>query len=329
MLEYLPTDSPCTSAQEHPAVRAWHALGPRGIAPAAIETLKHTRKSAVFRLWGAGPDGSAVIAKRCRRATGAVERTLYEEVLPRLPVPTLRFYGGRDDSDAECCWLFLEDAGGEEYSPENETYCTAASQWLARVHTAPLDAGLVERLPDQGPACYREHLRLARARIVKNISNPSLRAEDVAELETILSESDAITTSWSRLEACCDGMPRGLVHGDFVPKNLGVRAGSAGPVLLPFDWEVAGWGVPAADLAECPDLRAYGALVGPYWPHVTFEELRRLAGCGRVFRLVAAISWASWGLAYPAVEKAMKNLRCYAADLAELVPALESGRLGL
>src|SRR2546426_8285305 len=75
---------------EHPAVYAWSQLGPDRLEPDGVEVLKRKPKSSVYRLTGVGPDGSSIIAKRGRAETARVERMIYEEVLPRLPVPALR-----------------------------------------------------------------------------------------------------------------------------------------------------------------------------------------------------------------------------------------------
>src|SRR5207247_4010413 len=94
----------------HPAVHAWRQLyphsEPRRIAPLRVRQ----RKNKVYRLEGAGWAGTAVIAKRTRKADALIERTVYEEILPRHPVPSPRHHGSLEDPDAEYCWLFLEDA---------------------------------------------------------------------------------------------------------------------------------------------------------------------------------------------------------------------------
>jgi hypothetical protein len=51
---------------------------------------------------------------------------------------------------------------------------------------------------------------------------------------------------WGHLEH----LPRTLIHNDFNPRNMGLRAGSSGPVLCAYDWELATVGVPQHDLAE-------------------------------------------------------------------------------
>src|SRR5881296_3926597 len=107
---------------EHRAVRAWAALDPDRVVPESIEVLKFKRlesKSAVYRLNGVAPDGSAIVAKLCLAVTATVERIIYEEFLPRLPLPALRYYGHVQGPGGESCWLFLEDAGGLEYSPRD------------------------------------------------------------------------------------------------------------------------------------------------------------------------------------------------------------------
>ena len=67
--------------------------------PAAIEVLQRNKKATVYRLTALAPDGSDVIAKRARRITLAVERVIYERILPHVPVPSLCCYGYVDDPD--------------------------------------------------------------------------------------------------------------------------------------------------------------------------------------------------------------------------------------
>src|SRR3990172_6727851 len=76
------------------------------------------------------------------------------------------------------------------------------------------------------------------------------------------------------------------------------------------DWETAGWGVPAADLAPCSgvppapqmDMTLYGSMVRECWPSLDTQAIQRLATVGRLFRRLAAIHWASVSLAYEYVE---------------------------
>ena len=95
--------------QEHRAVKAWRKLQTEWFETDHIEILKLKSKSAVYRLGGAGPDGSAVIAKRCRTATAVVEQAIYDQFLTRMPLPALRCYGLVVEPESDSCWLFVED----------------------------------------------------------------------------------------------------------------------------------------------------------------------------------------------------------------------------
>jgi hypothetical protein len=106
-----------TDLLEHRAVKAWRRLLPGRVEPESIEILRESkRKSAVYRLEGIGPRGSTVIAKRCPTATALIERTVYEEILPHLPLSAPYYYGFIKEDD-KSDWLFLEDVGREQFSP--------------------------------------------------------------------------------------------------------------------------------------------------------------------------------------------------------------------
>src|SRR5438034_672475 len=114
---------------EHRAVKAWGQINPKRVEPDGIEILKLKNKSAVYRLGGVGPDGSAVIAKRCRAATAEIERMIHEEFLSHLPLPALRCYGFLPEPNGEYCWLFLEEAAGVAYSPLTAEHIALAGRW--------------------------------------------------------------------------------------------------------------------------------------------------------------------------------------------------------
>jgi len=300
---------------KHPAVRAWNVLRPECRAPESIAILKQEIKSAIYRLDGVGPGGAAVVAKRCLTATALTELAIYEEVLPHLPMPSLRCHGFVADQDSRFRWLFVEDAGEEPFSPLQAGHRALAASWLGLLHTSAATVPAAARLPDRGPGHYLEHLRLARDDILRNFGNPALTAGHRATLKSILSEFDSLEPGWDRIEGLCDGMPRTLVHGDLNEKNIRIRATPAGAVLLPFDWETAGWGVPAADLVKCPDTVLYGSLVREHWPTVRHEEVQRMANAGTIFRSIAAIHWETPHLDYEWVEWPVRRMRGYRTKL--------------
>jgi hypothetical protein len=312
---------------DHRAVQAWRQLQPASPAPQQIEILKLKTKSAVYRLAGVGPGGSAVVAKRCRAATAAVERAIYDEFLAGLPLPVLGCYGFVPEPASDFGWLFVQDAGKHAYSPAHGQHRALAARWLGTIHRAQLAAEFQARLPDRGPGHYLQLLRSARTAMLEHVDNPVLFADEAALLRTVVAQCDLIEARWGELGKFFEGWPRTLVHGDFVIKNLKLRNGAADPALLVYDWEMAGWGVPATDLAQSlgtcasPDLETYCAVLNqetslkskaqglksspsdagrsvsdfrlqtPDFGPATIRDLRRLADYGRLLRLVDKIFW--------------------------------------
>ena len=339
-----PTEIICTNLLEHPAVRAWGKLLPGRIEPKGIEIIGEQKKSAVYRLAGVGSGGSTVIAKRCQTATALIERTIYEEVLPHLSIPALHCYGFTQE-DNKFYWLFLEDAGREEYSPLIEEHRALAAQWLGLMHTAVACVAPADHLPDRGPGHYLEHLRSGCDKILRSFANPTLKADDLVVLENIISQCEALESCWSQVEGFCAGLPRTFVHGDFTRKNLRVRTGRAGIALLHFDWEMAGWGVPAADLAQSarlgredfaaksggfaasPDMATYWSVVREHWPSLDLQTIQQLANCGSIFRCLAAINWSAQSLVYKkGVKWVVGDMRIYQAELSAAIQAATWGQ---
>jgi hypothetical protein len=312
-----------TDLLEHPAVTAWRQLYPETAAPDAVEALKEKNKSASYRLAGVGPEHSAVIAKRCLIETARVERIIYEQVLPSLPMPALRYYGCLEERDSRFLWLFLQDAGKEPYSLSDAEHTSLASRWLGLMHTSGLHIAAAAGLPERGPRHYAEHLGRARNTIQRNLNNRVLSAEDVTALQRILALCDSVESQWPALERLSEGIPATFVHGDFSEKNLRVRRTSDELVLLPFDWETAGWGVPVADLVKCPDLSLYQTVVGVHWPALAVKDLQRLARVGIVFRSLAGLQWESLYLQYEWAGHHVSNLLAFETRLNNALRALE------
>jgi hypothetical protein len=310
-IEVLPTN-----LLAHPAVQAWHELRPSRVEPEYIETLRAGKKSAVYRLHGVGLAGAPVVAKRCATAIGLIERTIYEDVLPHVRVTALHYYGFVADAAGQHCWLFLEDTRGVVYSRENAEHRALVGQWLGRMHTGAAQVAAAARLSDGGPSRYLEHLHGARETIRQNLHHPALSADDVALLKAIIGQCDVLEERWQLIEQCCASMPRTLVHGDLGPRNAHVRTDAEGMHLYPIDWEMAGWGVPAADITR-GDVTAYWSVVRDTWPNLDVNDIQRLANVGQIFRRLAAIRWESLSLVSPRVDWSIVLLQSYHAGLTD------------
>jgi hypothetical protein len=318
---------------EHLAVRVWNQLQPERVEPESIEILKKRRKSTVYRLKGVGPDGAAVIAKRSWLAKALVERTIHEEILPHVPIPALSYYGFVVEEGGEHGWLFLADAVGEEYSPYIAAHRALTARWLGLIHTSAVGVAAAARLPDRGPDYYLECLRSAHDKILRNLTNPALTADDLTVLKTVVGQCEVVVSHWSQIEQLCARLPRTLIHGDFAPKNMRVRTGRAPLALLPFDWGSAGWGSIAPDLVQSgisannfwasPDLAVYCSMVRESWPYLDVQDIQPLAIFGKMFRCLVCINLDAESLGTEWVEKCMWNMRSYAAEMADAIQAAE------
>src|SRR5438874_9418863 len=315
-----------SNLKSHPAVRAWCELYPHA-APVSITPLRvRKRKSNVYRLDGVGQAGSAVIAKRCRTAVAQVERTVYEDILAGLTVPSLRYYGFVDEPDSASGWLFMEEASGPEYSNLLPEHRARAGRWLGSLHAAAAGAAAGERLPDGGPGRYLERVRTLRDTFRRHVNNPVLLPEDVAFLEGLLARLDDLGARWHLLEDVCHGVPPTLVHGDFNGRNIRLRTVGEEATITVFDWEDAGWGVPAVDLAQQLtvssgqlsanlDIPTYWSAGREHRPELSSEGCWRLAYCGTVFRTLSAMSWIADDLANDWAHASLRDMRLYAAEL--------------
>jgi Phosphotransferase enzyme family len=314
------------ATSKHAAAHAWATLTGR-TGKGKVEELKVTKKSSVYRLHGAGPDGSAVVAKRRRNPGATDEAEFYERVLPRLAVPRTRYYGRVDDEDG-CFWLFLGDAGDRMYRPRRSEHRAMAARWLGHLHASGASDGLESLLRSRGPQYYAKHLRAGRHRVEVGMANTALSSEDRAVLETLLQQCDLIESRWQDVVRSCEGFPRTVVHGDFVGKNVRLLGSGGSEVMIALDWETAGWGSPAPDLAHLTlhdgraVLEAYRETVRDRWPDLLLEDVLSCATVGMIFRLAASVSWASRGLAYEWVRRPMGCLRSYRNSLADAMARL-------
>src|SRR5436309_2425054 len=255
----------------HPAVQAWQRLNPERVVPDRITPAKFKPNKprpnlTVYRLEGIGADGAAVIAKRCTRESGRIERTVYERVLPQVPLAGPRYYGTVDGPpEDDVCWLFIGEIAGEKYDMLCPEHRVAAARWLGILHTEARFAAAHAGLPDAGPSRYRAQMRATRDLIRDHVDNPAFGGADVAFLDGLVARFEALDEEWDQLERASNGLPSSLIHGDFNAKNLRVLESAQGVHIGAFDWEDAGRAVPGIDLAQAVDpscrIAANGRLI--------------------------------------------------------------------
>jgi hypothetical protein len=311
MLDRKEADGPAL-IDNHPATRAWCKLANREIRPDNIEILQEdarrpddlyrpAEKASVYRLIGVCPDGANVIAKKCHSAAASCEWSIYSNILRHLPVSMLQYYGLVADENEKFCWLLLEDAGEDQYIAELEEHRILAGHWLGMMNISASQIDAAARLPHMGSRFYLERLIASRQTIHEVVGTWDLARSDAAVLQAVICHCDVLEKQWGGIEEFCKHMPQTLVHGDLAFQNARVRCGPAGQRLLIMDWDGAGWGIPAVDLAQfvgvslSPDLHSYHSAVCSGWPGLRFVDIENLAAFGQLFRLINSLVWANWG----------------------------------
>ena len=163
------------------------------------------------------------------------------------------------------------------------------------------------RLPDRGMDHYFAGLRESSGVLGEHSDDPTLAPTEASTLHHLAVLLEEVQACWSKLEAICSELPRTLVHGDLVRKNLRVGVAGKSTGVVAFDWEKAGWGPPAVDLARsvASERFAANACLDTYRstsrPAVllTREQVERQALAGTVLRCLTAIHWTSQSLGPP------------------------------
>ncbi len=325
----------------HPAFLAWLRVDADGAEPDRIEVLKEKARSSVYRLVGVGQGRSSVIAKRQCRREGEIERLMYAETLPRLGVSVAGYHGFTEEaatSGGRFSWLFVEDLGNGQFSPGDDKQRRLVAGWLAEFHSAAADTrpDVVDRVIDRGPDKYAGHLRSIRRTVARLFATIPLEAKDKTVLGDVVSFCDRVEAHWDRVERFCRRMPRTLVHGDCLEKNLHIKKAGDHAVIVPIDWASVGWGLPGADLGQSalampdspqtePDHATYLAGVRQRWPDLDLDDIRRMATLGKLFWCVYVIDVAVEKLTYPRanVDRLIGSLRVYETVAADSVPSVE------
>ena len=148
-------------------------------------------------------------------------------------------------------------------------------------------------------------------------------ADDVSDIEMLVVTSDPL-----ELEECFEGAPATLVHGDFRPKNVHLRTIDSGACVFVLDWETAGWGPPAVDLAPARgsfsarhvDIETYVSIAHGSWANLDSQMIGRLVAAGTIFRRLAATDWASSLLGFDVdVSRDVGRLGVYRSEMLEAI----------
>lgn len=323
------TDS--LEAEEHPATKAWLNISRATCLPTAVLMLKgkekrlyrKPKKRCVCRLLGAGPGGSSIIAKLTKTETAELEASIYRDILSHALETQIKCYGTVPE-DNEMSWLFIEDVGDGSFRLQNHTHRGLASKWLARLHSRVAQFEETKILPDRGPGYYLEQLHQGFTNIENELSTPHILEPDRVVLCEILDLQKHLLKNWEGIESFCAQMPKTLVHGDFVNKNIRLRsyADREYPSILVYDWETSGLASPAADLCKI-DLTVYLNSIEGELRQLSLAELNRLQIIGKIFKMLSAIWWSSIDIKFEYKENPLCRMPIYRNTLSLMLEELE------
>jgi hydroxymethylglutaryl-CoA reductase (NADPH) len=184
------------------------------------------------------------------------ELGLYRDADERVRDVMPRLYGTCEDSAREAYVIVMEDLGPDivlkdsvnERAVWSERHVDAALRGIAGVHGAWLDrVDELEQQPWLGRfLTSRTMLEMEDLWLALAEHNATEYPEWIDEFTLIRMKKsiEEIGEWWPELEAG----PRTLVHNDFNPRNIALRAD--GLQLVAYDWELATIHVPQRDLAE-------------------------------------------------------------------------------
>lgn len=256
-----------------------------------------------------GLDPTARLAKPLFLHAAEREPLVYEQLLPRGPAGPPLFQGV--ERDGEQVHLFIEQIDGRPLSEVGErALWEEAARWLGSFHATfagTFDLVAEGRLLEHDADFHRFWLCRARSFVDSGSTG-------AAALEWLDGRHEQVVEALS-------AMDRTLLHGEFYAANVLVAEDRAPTRVAAVDWELAGPGPGALDLA---------ALVCG-WPEADREAMRRAYGVGYgrelaareldLARLQVAVQWLGW--APPEWEPPPGQRRDWAGEAIEIAETLE------
>lgn len=227
----------------------------------------------------------------------------YRSILARLDLGTPAFYGALVEPERDRFWLFIERVDAIALWQEGDFEAwEETARWLARLH-------------ERARARERTHL-LSRDR--------AFLALWLERAKAILGSRLArrVATAHSRAVDRLARLPETFIHGEFYPSNVLVQRRAGNVRIAPVDWEMAGVGPAALDVAALVGGRwsppEADALVEAYLSALTApppgDDFRRDLDCAR---LCLAVQWLGWSPAWRPPPESAHDWLAEALALAE------------
>jgi aminoglycoside phosphotransferase (APT) family kinase protein len=169
----------------------------------------------------------------------AREIEVYEKILNRARCGAARCHGAVNSPELERHWLFLERVEGRLlWQTGDLSEWDAAARWLAEFHQgfARKKFASVKTLLAYDEQFFGVWIERAEKFLKKR---NDVQCRKFARL----------SKNYARVAGRLAALPQNFIHGEFYASNVIVRDGSAPKTICPIDWELAGVGPTALDLA--------------------------------------------------------------------------------
>jgi hypothetical protein len=216
------------------------------------------------------------------------EAIVYREVVSRIDLPSVRWYGNYHDPVSRRTWLILQFVENGRRLSKSAMPLAAGASWIGRFHSATRSLRPAADLTRYDTEYYagwaRRTLEFAEQ---ARADQPWLRGVCYA-----FEELSVELSAWQPT----------IVHGEYYAKNILVDDG----VVRPIDWESAAFGQGEVDIASLtefwkPDVvkACEDAYVEARWPDGEPAGFRRMLGLARLyvhFRWLAVVTaWTGAG----------------------------------
>jgi hypothetical protein len=262
----------------------------------------------------AGLSASAAVAKPPRALDPRREIAVYRSLLQGSGISAPRFYGATEDEKSGRAWLFLERVPGEVLADVGDTNAwRAAAAWAAELSSAAGDRDpAIDPVLLHRDRAWHEHWIAAATEACEASGREALAARLRRSAAALLDRLDAL--------------PRAFVHGELYASNVIVdERGSGTAPVKPVDWEMAGTGPFALDLAalvtgwEAEEREAmcaafHEALPGEAKASLSQEGLREAVA---LCELALALQWLGWSSDWLAPAEHRRDWAAEAARLLE------------
>lgn len=300
MVEKRPRPDPEAQNRAIGALREMNVGG----SVAAVETLKLGGKSKVHRVHFENGRPSLIV--KLGYSPFVARDIKMFEFLRAVGCRAPTVLGVLPASDSRS-WVVTEDAGDQHPDLALPAHQHTVSRWIAQLHV--LATPLELELPIRGLSYYVETAKSTSHALRQLVDAVSAEVEvepEICELSSLCADAARLLLEAT---AVAEEFPATLVHGDFVAKNLLIEQTSDGAFdVICLDWETAGIGSPAPDMARV-DHAEYLAVAGESWRDITLETVNRQASLGILERLVQAVAWELNSFAAPGSrDRARANL---------------------